>query len=227
MGKKKILTIAFQLIIIAVIGFGAIWATSFLVDDEKPNKEEIAEEVVEKIIVKRPECSDTFDSYNNLKKVTLVQGHNSYGNGIDFVNKKILNVKSSGSGSKIACGYLYFEGRVGDRPLQQEWENLYIKPSQFGGHIVSDNAIINREVNNKTQLLFNLKNIEYRLTKDSLGTRTADWSSLLNVSNLIEFEIALNTLFPDGVIETVNLAYQCWSPETGKITDDCELVVQD
>ena len=74
--------------------------------------------------------------------------------------------------------------------------------------------------------MFNLKNIEYRLTKDSDEKRSADWASLLNVSNVIEFEIALNTLFPEGRVDNVTLAYQCWSPETGKVTDDCELRVQ-
>ena len=183
--------------------------------------------VVKMAILNRPIYPDTSDAFANFPKVVLANNLNSYGSGGQFVNKKIVVVKSSGSGSQVACGYLYVVAHTNNRPLQLEWEHPYIKPSQFGGHIVTNDAILKRETNGKTELLFNLSKISYRILNSDTEIRKADWASLLNVSDRVEFEIALNTVDNRGTLDEVSIAYQCWSPETGQLTTDCELTTED
>jgi len=118
---------------------------------------------------------------------------------------------------------------IKDAVLPGQWNGSgqpYIKSSQFGGHIITDNAILNREVEKKTEFLFNLSKINYRVENNSLEVRKADWVALLNVSDRVELEIALNTADKTGVLDEVSIAYQCWSPETGQPTTDCQLTVE-
>jgi len=187
-------------------------------------------EVIREVVRKKPSCPNTSDYFNELKSagqiVVLAKDFKSYGaNGL-FTNIKRTIVKSSGSGSQIACGYLFIKSQTGKRPLQQEWEHPYVKPGQFGGHLILDNAIVNADKDEATELLFNLSNIVYTEQLSS-EIRKADWAALLNVSDRTDFDIALSTTDPGGVINEVSIAYQCWSPETGQITQDCRLSVEE
>src|SRR3989344_3736586 len=136
-------------------------------------------------------------------------------------------VKSTGSGSQIACGYLYVKGHgENSRPLQVQWEHHYVKPGQFGGHIETKNSIIPQTDGKTNEFLFNLSKIDYKLSNSDTEIRRADWAALLNVSDRIQFEVSLNTIDKAGILEEVSIAYQCWSPETGQITQDCRLSIE-
>ncbi len=219
-----------QVAVILTVGIGSIWLASLLIEkEEKP--EEIAQEIIKQVILKRPNCPDVSTSFMELKDkgqiVTLTKDLNSYGADGFFINKKFTIVKSTGSGSQVACGYLYIKAHAKDRPLQRQWENPFIRPGQFGGHIVYENAISDKDFEKKSEFLFNLSNIAYKETLDSPETRKADWASLLNVTDKILFEIALNTTDSSGTIDEVSIAYQCWNPETGQTTSDCRLMLQE
>lgn len=229
---KNIVEIALQLLVIFAIGALAIWLTSFL-EKEKTDEEiqteqtRIIEEVIREVIVKRPTCVNTSSAYGDLRSkgqiVTLTKGQNTFGQNGSFVNKQLSIVQSSGSGSQIACGYLFARASVGAEPVNTDWVNLYIKPGQFGGHIETAPAITIKEIGGKTEFLYNLNNIQYRTALSESEIKTADWASLLNVSNYVEFELALNTDIPAGVLDEVSIVYKCWNPETGKETNDCKL----
>ena len=230
--KSKYITIGIQLLFIFGLGVGAIWVTS-LFNKEIPREEivkEVVREVVKEIIVRRPSCPDTTEVFNALKDsgqiVTLAQNWNTYGENGAFVNPKVTIVKSTGSGSQIACGFLYVKAHgANKRPLQIQWEHPYINPGQFGGHIEVKNSII--PVNEKaSEFLFNLSKISYKQTNADKEVREADWAALFNVSDRIQFEIALNTIDKAGTLDEVSVAYQCWSPENGQITHDCKLSVE-
>ena len=228
MEQNKITTkqVWFGILLVLLLTAGYFIAGLFTSRSDKEAKEDIAKEVAKEVILKKPDCPNASDFFASLPKVTLVKNLNSYGDKGLFVNKKIIIIKSLGSGSKVACGYLYIKAHAGNRPFQLKGEHPYVKPSQFGGHIFTDNAITNKEIENKTELLFNLKQIKYWVENDKPEIREADWASLFNVSDKVEFEIALNTIHEAGVIDEVSIAYQCWSPETGQKTTDCQLVVE-
>ena len=215
--------------IILAIGVGfVLFSSSF--NKEKPS-EEIVREIIKEVVKHKPTCQNTSDYFAGLKQnpdsfVVLAKDFKSYGaNGL-FTNIKRTVVKSPSSGSQIACGYLFVKAQSGGRPLQQQWQHPYVKPGQFGGHLSLKNTIVNIEKENTTELLFNLSNIVYTETLSS-EVRKADWAALLNVSDRTDFDIALSTTDPDGIINEISIAYQCWSPETGQITQDCRLSVEE
>ena len=134
---NKHIQVIIQVSIILAIGVGFVWLTSSF-SKPKP-QEEIIKEVVEEIIRKKPTCPNTFDYFNELKNtgqiVELVKDFDSYGVDGRFTNVRHTIVKSSSSGSQIACGYLFIRAQSGGQPLQQEWQHPYIRPGQFGGHL--------------------------------------------------------------------------------------------
>jgi len=222
--------VAIQVFIILAIGIGFVWLSSVFTQKEPQKQpEEIVNEVIKEIVRRRPICPNTSDYFAELKNagqiVVLAKDSKSYGAEGRFVNVKRTVVKSTGSGSQIACGYLFVKAQSANQPLQQEWEHPYVKPGQFGGHLILENAIVNTEKDNATELLFDLSNIVYTEGLAS-EVRKADWVALLNVSDKTEFDVALSTTNPGGLIDEVSIIYQCWSPETGQITHDCRLFVE-
>lgn len=218
-----------QIVSILIIGLASMWFASLFT--KETSSEETIREIVMEVVLKKPSCPDTFDEFSKLREsgqiVTLAQDLNSYGENGRFVNPKITVVKSSGSGSQVACGYLYVKAHGEDnRPLQIKWEHPYIKPGQFGGHLETETSIIPLQDGKAGELLFNLAKINYKIANVDVAIRKADWAALLNVSDRIEFEIALNTVDKAAVLDEVSIAYQCWSPETGQITHDCRLSVE-
>ena len=217
-----------QIALVIGVGFSTIWLTSVLV---RQKNIQTINEVVQQVIVKRPTCPDTSNDFSKLvadgQVITLSDNLNSYGLNGFFINDEVTVVKRTGANSEIACGYLYAEVSVGGKPMQEQWENLYISPAEFGGHIIDSNAILNKSDETKTTLLFDLSKMNYRIGLSRSGEiKTADWASLLNVSNQVSFRIALNTMNPAGKIKTLRLAYRCWNPDSGKETNDCQLSIQ-
>jgi hypothetical protein len=225
-----------QILIILAIGLAAMWFSSLFTKETPTDSAEIAKEVVKEvvkeIVLKKPSCPNTTEAFETLKNngqtVTLAKDRNTYGDGNGaFVNPKITVVKSTGSGSQIACGYLYVQAQGSNgRLLQVEWEHPYVKPGQFGGHIQTSNSIIPMIDGETNKFLFNLSNINYRLKNSDTEVLHADWAALLNVSNRIQFDLSLNTADKGGRLDEVSIVYQCWSPETGQITHDCRLSVE-
>lgn len=217
-----------QVIFIIFVGFAVIKLASLVVGNK--SNEEVVKNVAKEIILKKPSCPDTKDTFNSLKStgqiVTLVKDVKSHGENQAFVNNKFTIVKSFGSGSQIACGYLYVRAQAGKRPLSLDWEHPYIRPGQFGGHIITSGSIIPSEKGTANEFLFNLSKIEYWISQQDRQPRKADWAALLNVTDEVEFELGLNTENKEGVLEEVSIVYQCWSPETGQITHDCKLEVK-
>ena len=230
---NKYLKIAIQVGSVLLIGVLSIWLTSFVSNrfskDEK-TKEEIIKEVVKEIIIRRPTCASTLESFAELKKsgqtVTVVNDLSSYAESGMFVKSKTVAVKTGGTGSQVACGYLFVRAHTNIGALQEKWEHPYIRPGEFGGHIVVSNSISDNVVDKESQILFNLSDISYRDTLASTETRKADWAALLNVTDRIRFDIALNTTNQTGVISEVSIVYKCWNPETGKEIMDCRLTVE-
>ena len=229
---NKYVRASLQVILILGVAAFCIWFINLLVP--KPSTQEVTQQVVtqvQSIILKRPTCAGTSDEFNKLKSqgnyVTLVKGLNgTYGiAGDGFVNDKEVRVNRTGTGSEIACGYLYIDAGVGNRPLNEKYENTYIASGDFGGHLENSAAIVDKTVASSTELLFSLENIQYRKGKTTTDVYTADFASLLNVSNYLDFDIALNTLNPMGYINEVGIAYKCWNPQTGAVTNDCSLQV--
>lgn len=224
--KSKYITIIIQLLFIFGLGVAAIWVTS-LFNKETPS-EEVILEIIKEVVLKKPSCPDTTDAFFALKDsgqvVTLVKNLNTYGENSAFVNSKITTLKTTGSGSQVACGYLYVKAHTEkEQPLDLRWEHPYIKPGQFGGHLEAGMSIIPPQNRKASELLFNLSKINYRIKNSDTDIRKADWVALLNVSDQIQFEIALNTENKTGVLDEVSIVYQCWSPETGQVTPDCKL----
>jgi len=218
----------FGIFLVILLTASYLIAGQFTFNRDSNTTQKLVGEVIKEVILKKPSCPDTTDAFNTLKNagqvVVLTKNRNTYGENGFFVNSKITVIKSTGSGSQVACGYLFVKAHGSDgRPLQVKWENPYVKPGQFGGHLQTGDSIIPQEDGKAKEFLFNLSKINYRFEGE---TRQADWAALLNVSNKIEFEIALNTTDKGGTIDEVSIAYQCWSPETGQVTHDCKLSIE-
>lgn len=168
------------------------------------------------------ECNKAF------KNVSLISDASTYGKEDGSFAKHIISLRRKGLKSQIACGYLFYRVSVGNRSIQQEYENLYMRSvnSQFGGHILpnAEDTIRNENLSNKTEILIPLETISYD-GKERKDIHKADWASLLNVSDQIDFELALNTTNKLGRIDSVEIAYKCWNQKTGEETKDCELEV--
>jgi len=225
----KTLRIIGQVGAILLLGVFSIWVTSFFTNKFSNGKSsaEIVKETISEVIIKRPVCPSTTDEYNNLRKtgqtVIIAKDFNSYAANSEFVKTKIVTVETNGTGSQVACGYLFVRAHTNNGQLQQEWEHPYIKPGQFGGHMLTNNAITNNVVRGKTELLYNLANIKYHEKLNLQEIREADWVALLNVTNYIQFNIAFNTTNITGILDEISITYKCWNPETGKETNDCHL----
>lgn len=217
---KNTINVIIQVVIILAIAGVSIWGASFL-SKEKVEKKEIVE---------CPLDTGSYQTAKSKKNLILLENKSSYGvdgsfNGHDYN----ISVKRTGLQSQVACGYLFYRISVGGKPIDLQSEGLYMALSsskQFGGHILPEenNSISISNVNNKTEILIPLNSIYYdgTMRKD---IKQADWASLLNVSDQISFNIALNTIRTAGRIDLVEIAYKCWNPQTGEETNDCLLEI--
>lgn len=144
-------------------------------------------------------------------------------------HSKIVVAKNETDKSKVACGYLFVQAGTENKGAIQSWENLYINPNGFGGHINSESNIGAGDSEFNSEYLFPLSKIKYwknRVERAANNLSVADWGVLLNVSPKIEFEIGLNTEDRTGFISKFSIAYKCWNPETGVENNECSIVVE-
>ena len=175
------------------------------------------------------ECPPTFEDYPRIKDTTaqtvalIKEPFSSYGTGV-FKYKGVVITKIETDKAKVACGYISIRASTDGKGLK-EWENVYINPNQFGGHLGRDSQFGPGDGQNYSDYVFSLGNIRYWPNRNDRAIRSADWASLLNVSENVTFEIALNTTNPTGKIEGVSLTYKCWNPRTGEENKDCRIMV--
>jgi len=178
-------------------------------------------------------CDGNYTTYqklseNPLNGVDLISNETPmYAEGGAFKSKVVIT-KIETDKSKIACGYLYVEAGTKTSGALQGWENLYINPKGFGGHINDENNIGPGDGATTSQYLFSLSKINYWKTRNDRNNeylQTADWAVLLNVSDVIEFEIGLNTEDKTGFINKFSIVYKCWNPQTGEENHDCKIQV--
>lgn len=217
---KNTLKVILQVAIILVVGGISMWIASLFVSKTKVQP-------VPAVVT----CPNDYNSYlqaKAVKNIGLLSNKSSYGvNGSFAGHDYTVSLKRTGLNSQIACGYLFYKISVGNKPIEQKYENLRMLPTdskQFGGQILPNEktAVSINEVANKTEILIPLNNIPYDGT-DRINIKQADWASLLNVADQISFDIALNTISPLGRIDSVEIAYKCWNPQTGQETNDCNL----
>lgn len=178
-------------------------------------------------------CPENFNSYSELIKnpenVAVLIGKKTtmYAENGQF-NSKFIITKIETESSKVACGYLFVSAGTESNGALQNWENLYVNPNNFGGHINSSNNIGPGD-GSTSQYLFPLSKMNYWKTRADRAQNnllSADWGVLLNVSEKITFEIGLNTNDKTGFIDKFLIAYKCWNPETGEENNECEIVVE-
>lgn len=141
-----------------------------------------------------------------------------------FINPQVVLAKSETTDSKVACGYLFVRAGTNKGALQN-WENVYINPNMFGGHIISKNAISVNDGMEYSEYIFSLEKIYYWPTSAHKSVQTANWAYLLNVSSEVKFDIALNTNDKTGFISEMDIAYKCWNPTTGEENNGCKLYI--
>ncbi len=179
-------------------------------------------------------CPKDFSGFDSLPKQQVVElidkKVRAYASNGRFINPTIVVAKRGGLGSEVACGYLYVKTGTESAGSLRDWENVYINPNPlktnpYGGHIQKDKSISNKNDGQSTEMIFSLENINYKPNKNSSETKSANWVALMNVSDLIEFNISLNTEDKSGFIEKILIGYRCFNPETLKETNDCRFDV--
>lgn len=181
-------------------------------------------------------CPPNSLSYNEFvkgvhKELYLINEETKmYASGGKFINLEKIVSKSETKESKVACGYIRIITGTEDFGPLRSWENIFINPNGFGGHIDSINQIGLGDAEKYSEYVFPLSKISYwntRADRVKGNQSEADWASLLNVNEKITFEIALNSQDRTGFIKEVAILYKCWDPATGKETDKCSLKVDD
>jgi len=210
-----------------VFVLAAVYLSSFIGGNQEPTTEPTTP---------RPSvtCSADFLSYQKLIEnpkhiVSLIDEKKvMFAENGGFVNSEIIITKNETQKSKVACGYILIRAGTLTNGSLQSWENVYINPSGFGGHINSENHIGRGDSREFSEYLFPLNKIRYWKTRTERAKNnlsTADWGVLLNVSDTVEFNIALNTEDKTGFVDELSIAYKCWNPNTGEENNDCSLQV--
>jgi hypothetical protein len=164
-------------------------------------------------------------SYGQVSKnVQLISNRiNLYAKDGGFVNPQVVIAKTETSTSKFACGYLFIQAGTKTYGALQAWENVYVNPNGFGGHLNKESALSVNDGLEYSKYIYPLNKIQYWPGTGRQSLLTADWAALLNVSNNIKFDINLNTNDQSGFIDEITIAYKCWNPETGEENADCKL----
>lgn len=174
-------------------------------------------------------CPRDFKIYNEEPRQTvdlIAEPTSMYASNGVFIQPKVVITKGETENSNIACGYLYVKAHTSDGPLQT-WQNLYINPDNFGGHIDKSNQFGLGDSNDFSEYLFSLDEIRYWKTRKSRGViLEADWAALLNVSDTVAFTIAMNAQDTGAVIDKMSISYKCWDPQTGQENTNCKLKVE-
>ncbi|MBI2065878.1 MAG: hypothetical protein HYT68_02320 [Candidatus Zambryskibacteria bacterium] len=219
-------------VLVFAVGAAVIVLTAWAVNQFK--KPDVIEKIIEKPVFKKSlQCAPSQDAYRSVveqgQSILLVDSLNTYAIAGRFVNDKNLIITRSGS-DEIACGYLYIKARKDSRPLETQYESVYINPQDFGGHILGAKSIEISKTSQVTEFLIPLNTISYLsdlpYNSNSQNFRVSNWVNLLNVSNEVKFHIGLSANDSRGVLEEVRIAYRCWNPNTGEETQNCQLGVK-
>lgn len=208
----------------------AVYLSSWITGGQGVNNQPIPGSITRFVV----SCPADFLSYQLLREkpghiVSLIDTRKSMfaANG-EFVNSQIVITKNETKESKVACGYLLVRAGTGTNGALQSWENLYINPNEFGGHINSRNQFGPGDGRNYSEYLFSLNDIEYWKTRTERvrgNLLKADWATLLNVQSSLSFDVALNTENKTGFIDELSIIYKCWNPKTGEENDGCKIDV--
>lgn len=228
---KKYLIVLLYLITGLVIVVGGGWASNKL--NEQNNSKSTSSPVPTYTGVT---CPVDFSSYQSLAKdpihvVKLIgQRKNMFAQNGQFVNTEVVITKNNTQQSKVACGYLYIKAGTQDYGALQSWEYIYINPDLYGGHIYTTDSFNSGNKGNFSEYIIPLSRIQYWKYNTDIGAGkqtllTADWTSLLNVSNQVKFNIDFNTNDNSGYIDEVSIAYKCWNPITGQENNGCKLTI--
>lgn len=190
-------------------------------------------EPVKTAIQPRPivECPSTVGDYQNTVKDSgqvaklIPDPVPSYGEDGQFKYKQVVITKIETDKSKVACGYFSIRAHTASGGLKT-WQNVYINPNNFGGHISSKNQFGPGDGREYSDYLFPLNQIEYWPTRSDRTIRSADWAALLNVSSEVAFEIGLNVTDKTGIIDEASIVYKCWDPKTGTENKYCKIEVK-
>src|SRR3990167_9098802 len=101
-------------------------------------------------------CPIDFLSFTTIgQKVNLIDKRMAmFANNGQFINPQIVVAKSETDNSKVACGYLFVRAGTQTNGALQSWEDVYINPNMFGGHIISQNAIVINDGSEYSEYLF-------------------------------------------------------------------------
>ncbi len=220
---------AFLLIAVSILFVVfSVWLAE-KVNPSKDQFKDVANQVIKQIENPTVSCPRDFDSFKSLKDKSSIEllGDRTFVNAYNgFIEDRTVVVNRYGSNSKVACGYLYIRVQKSGKPLDY-WEDFYLSPGVFGGHLVSEGAVVNHNTGDYTEVLFPLGEIVYRETKNrSNPIMVADWVALLNVSNKTIFTTYVNSLDRNSSIDELVIAYKCVNPDTGKQTSDCLLEIE-
>ena len=212
-----------QTITILVVAFVLVVLSAWF------SKKETIVQIPENVLPPKIQCLNNVDSFiNTEKKLLLIEDKPSNGaNGILKGYK--ITIKRTGLTDNITCGYLMYEVSFDGKKIEQDNMALYMRPTngQFGGHIWRDEnrgAIISEPNNFKTQVIMPLDTITYDDTVKQ-PIKQVNWASLLNVSDQIEFEVALSADVLNGNIDLIQFAYKCVNKDTGRENDACLLEI--
>lgn len=235
---QKIKDILWQLagflVVVAIIIFGSTAASRLLTSNSDDIEEKVTKIIKEKrIIVGPPACEESSDEFLKLKKqnkyLKILGGQKSHGSGGRFIGGRDVVVSITGQ-DEIACGYLYVRASKSNKPLEVEYDSVYVNPQRFGGHILRSKSIYENNTETYTEALISLDSISYLpglpYNPDAQNYKIADWSKLLNVNSHVIFSFGLSTTDVNGIIEEIGIAYKCWDSNTGIETSNCQLSVE-
>jgi|GEM_PF-1711087 len=225
---KNLLTATLYVVAGLIFVVGGAWISNKVTHNDTGTVNLVSNQIRPVVSCHPDRLSYTAISQNENQVVKLIAKRKemSAANG-QFVNSQIIITKNETKDSKVACGYLFVRAGTKRYGALQSWENVYINPNQFGGHILSKSAVSVNDGNAYSEYLFSLDKIQYWRSRKEQAILNADWASLLNVSPEVSFEIALNTNDNSGFIDELSIAYKCWDPTTGEENAGCKLSVKE
>jgi hypothetical protein len=226
--KKTIIQSATVLVVAIVLLIAARWIGSWGQNSQKPSPSQPTASSTQPTITPMVSCPASILSYTQTSQDIKLIGQRvvSYASDGHFMHPQVVIAKSDTSTSKFACGYLFIRAGTKTNGALQSWEDVYVNPNTFGGHLDKTNAFSAIDGNYYSEYYYSLNNIKYWPNSARKSLFSADWAALLNVSNQITFEIDLNTNDSTGFIDEVSIAYKCWDPATGLQNNGCQLTVQ-
>lgn len=228
---KNFLNALLYLFLGLVFVVGGAYISNKLNRDDKPTAPNNQQTIVRPLVecpLDFPAFVSTVNNGTNIVKLIPQRKAMSARNG-KFINPQVIVTKNETNESKVACGYLFVRAGTETNGPLQDWENIYVNPNNFGGHVDSKEQFGPGDGRYFSEYLFSLSKIHYWKTRAERArgnVSDVDWAALFNVSNEVEFEIALNTNDRTGFIDELSIAYKCWNPQTGEENKGCKLNIK-